>query len=126
MSLQPVLFIVDDDAAVRDALSLLGEALGLTVEAYVSAEDFLKHYTLDRLGCLILDLRLPGMDGMELQANLTAREAHLPIIMITGHGNHSEIALAQALGALCVIEKPFNPQELIDCIQRGMAQAMHV
>src|SRR6186713_2329941 len=83
----PTVFVVDDDAPVRDALKLLLRSVGYQVEAYASAQEFLNAYTDDRAGCLVLDVRMPGMSGLDLQERLNERQAILPIIFITGHGD---------------------------------------
>src|SRR5215217_5217355 len=84
---RPTIFVVDDDAAVRDALKLLLRSVGHTVETFGSAQEFLDAYGEDRAGCLVLDIRMPGMSGLELQQKLNEKHSILPIIFITGHGD---------------------------------------
>lgn len=116
MTLQPTVFIVDDDKAVRDAVHLLCEVHGLQVESYASAQAFLDDYIPTRRGCLVLDLCMPEMDGLELQAHLAARQIELPIIFITAHSSNGEAKRALKAGALDVLEKPFQPHVLIERI----------
>ena len=120
--LQPMIFIVDDDAAVRDAVQLLCLANGLSAETYDSAQDFLDNYPPGQPGCLVLDLRMPGMSGLELQTELAARRNRLPIILITGHGSSQDTARVLEAGALVVLDKPFDPQVLLKEIRKGLAQ----
>jgi two-component system, LuxR family, response regulator FixJ len=120
MTEDPTIFVVDDDQAVRDSLSWLLESLQLKVETYVSAAEFLTNYDPDRPGCLVLDVRMPDVGGLQLQEMLRARQARLPVIMITGHGDVSMAVRAMKSGALDFIEKPFNNQLFLECIQRGL------
>ena len=122
MRADSTVFIVDDDEAMRNALHFLGEVIGLKMETYASGQAFLDSYTADRPGCLVLDLRMPGMSGLELQAQLILSRIHLPIIVITGHGNAPEAQRALEAGAVDVIEKPFKPQVLIDRICNALQQ----
>ncbi|QBQ54201.1 response regulator transcription factor [Nitrosococcus wardiae] len=117
MSPQPIVFIVDDDKAVRDAVHLLCEAHGLQVESYASAQAFLDSYAPDREGCLVLDICMPKMDGLELQAHLAAHQIELPIIFITAYSSNDKVKLARNAGALDILEKPFQPDVLIDRIR---------
>ena len=113
-------FIVDDDHAVRDSLADLIDSVGLNTETYPSAQDFLTDYTPDRCGCLVLDIRMPGMSGLELQDELVRRGASLPIIFITGHGDIPMAVQAMRLGAYDFIQKPFREQELLDRINKAL------
>lgn len=122
MPAPPTVFIVDDDEAVRDAMRLMCEANGLAAEVYASGQTFLDGFRPERRGCLVLDLRMPGMSGLDLQAYLAARRIHLPIIFITGHGGDRDAADARKAGAMDVIEKPFDPQVLVDRIRQAIAQ----
>lgn len=117
MSGVPTVFIVDDDEAMRDALLLLGKAIGLQVEAYPSAQAFLESYNPPRPGCLVLDLCMPGMSGLELQEYLVASRIDLPVILVTGNPNSPEVERALKTGVVDVIEKPFNVQVLINQIR---------
>ena len=119
-------FIVDDDAAVRDALQLLLRSVGLASEAYASADEFLGRFDPDRPGCLLLDVRMPGISGLELQQRLKERMSSLPIIFLTAHGDIEMAVKAVKAGALDFIQKPFRDQDLIDkvhCAIREDAQS---
>ena len=115
------IYIVDDDEAIRDTLRWLLEAKGYAVEAYASAEQFLAAYRWDDPGCLVLDVRMSGMSGLELYEKLTALNYCLPVIFVTGHGDVPMAVSAIKKGAVDFIEKPFNDQELVDLIQRCLA-----
>lgn len=113
-------YIVDDDEAIRDSLRWLLEAKGYTVETYASAEQFLVAYRWDYPGCLVLDVRMPGMNGLELHEKLTALNYCLPVIFVTGHGDVPMAVNAIKKGAVDFIEKPFSDQELVDLIRRSL------
>lgn len=115
--IQPVVFIVDDDDAVRESLEFLMKSIDQPAEAFASAQDFLKAFNPDKPGCLLLDIRMPGMSGIELQQELKKRDAHIPIIFITGHGDVPMAVKAIQSGAADFIQKPFRDQELIDRIR---------
>ena len=117
---RPTIFVVDDDAAVRDALKLLLRSVGHAVETYGSAQEFLDVYSEDRPGCLVLDIRMPGMSGLELQQKLNERHSILPIIFITGHGDVPMAVEAMQAGAVDFIQKPFRDQDLIDRINQAL------
>ena len=122
---EATVFIVDDDAAVRDALQLLLRSVGLASEAYASADEFLGRFDPDRPGCLLLDVRMPGISGLELQQRLKERISSLPIIFLTAHGDIEMAVNAVKAGALDFIQKPFRDQDLIDkvhCAIREDAQ----
>ena len=112
-------FIVDDDQAVRDSLRMLLRSIGLQAEAFASAHEFLEAYG-DRPGCLVLDIRMPGMSGLELQDELNRRQAILPIIFITGHGDVPMAVEAMQAGAVDFLQKPFRDQDLIDRINQAL------
>jgi FixJ family two-component response regulator len=114
-------FIVDDDPAVRDAIRWLMEQVKLNVQVYSSADEFLANYTPGIRGCIILDIRMPGMSGLELQERLRATGALLPVIVITGHGDVSLAVRAMKGGALEFIQKPFNDQVLLDAVQSALS-----
>lgn len=116
------MFVVDDDKAVRDSLALLVDSVGLQVETFASAQDFLDTYHPDRRGCLITDLRMPGMSGLELQEKLSAEDVRIPVIVLTGHGDVPAAVRALKGGAVDFVEKPFNPQALLDLIQQAIAR----
>jgi FixJ family two-component response regulator len=109
-------FVVDDDTSIRTALGRLIKSLGFKVETFDSAQAFLKHGPHDGPACLILDVRMPGMSGIELQEQLTRAGLRLPIIFITGHGNIPMSVKAMKAGAVDFIEKPFDDQKLVDAI----------
>jgi FixJ family two-component response regulator len=117
---EPTVFVVDDDEAVRDSMRLLLESVHLRVATFASASEFLTQYASDRPGCLLLDARLPDIDGLELQALLTERHISLPVIMISGHGDVSMAVRAMKAGALDFFEKPYNGQILLDRIREAI------
>ncbi len=121
MNPEPTVFIVDDDEAVRDSLSMLLESVGHSHRLYGSAIEFLENMDSQPVGCLVLDIRMPGMSGLELQAELHRREVLLPIIFITGHGDVGMAVKAMRLGALDFIPKPYHEQELLDRIHEALA-----
>ncbi|WML90800.1 response regulator [Thiothrix lacustris] len=121
MNYQPTVFIVDDDPAVRDSLRWLLESMRLKVATFGSAEDFLKFYTMHMVGCLILDVRMPGMSGLQLQQFLTKQKYSLPIIFITGHGDIPMAVRAMQAGAMYFLEKPFEDQVLLDYVHEALA-----
>jgi FixJ family two-component response regulator len=123
MALEPTVFIVDDDEAVRLALGELVDSVGLTAKTYASALEFLEGCDLDRPGCLVLDVRMPGMNGLQLQEELRKRGVTLPIIIITGHGEIPTAVRAMRSGALNILEKPFRDQELLDEIHNAIEQS---
>src|SRR5262245_49568826 len=120
MSLEPTVFIVDDDPAVRDALRLLMNSADLAVEAFASARDFLNTVPVDRPGCLVLDVRMPEIDGLELQRQLAARGSRLPVIILTGHGDVPMAVEALRAGALDFIQKPFESKLLLQRIEEAI------
>ncbi len=118
---EPLVYIVDDDEAVRDSLSLLLKAVGLTGQTFSSAAEFLNDYDPEQHGCLVADIRMPGMSGLDLQDELNRRGAQLPLIFITGHGDVPMAVDAMKSGALDFIEKPFRDQDLLDRVQQALA-----
>jgi len=121
MNDQPIVAVVDDDEAVRDSLSMLMESVGIQHRPYSDAMSFLNDLDNLRHGCIVLDIRMPGMSGLELQAELNRREVTLPIIFITGHGDIGMAVKAMRLGALDFIPKPYHEQELLDRIHEALA-----
>jgi len=121
MKPKPRAYVIDDDPAVIGALASLISVIGFDVETFTSAEAFLEAYEAGGPACLVLDLRLPGMNGLELQKELVKRGSRLPIIFITGHGEAATAAEARKLGAVGFLEKPFQTQELFDNIQKAVA-----
>ncbi|MFO7593165.1 MAG: response regulator FixJ [Pseudomonadota bacterium] len=122
MAEQSTVFIIDDDEAVRDSLSWLMKSAGLLAKTFDSADSFLSGYREDRPGCLILDIRMPGMSGLELQSRLKEREFRLPIIIISGHADVPMAVRALKAGAFDFIEKPFNDELLLSLVQRAIEQ----
>jgi two-component system, LuxR family, response regulator FixJ len=118
----PIVYIVDDDDAIRAALRLLLKSVGLAATALPSAQDFLASYNPQQPGCLILDVRMPGMSGLDLQQQLNVRGAIIPVIFITGHGDVPMAVEAMQQGAFDFLQKPFRDQDLIDRIQRALAK----
>ena len=114
-------FIVDDDEAVRGSLRLLLKAAGLPTLALASAQEFLDQWHPEQPGCLVLDVRMPGMSGIELQGELNRRGAIIPVIFISGHGDIPMAVEAIQHGAFDFLSKPFGDQDLIDRVQRALA-----
>ncbi len=124
MDPEPTVFIIDDDEAVRRFLSGLIASVGLNVETYASAQEFLDADEPSQPGCLLLDIRMPGMSGLELQKELASRNIRIPIIILTGHGNVQVAVHAMKAGAVDFIEKPFNNELLLDRIQMAVAESV--
>jgi len=116
MSKEPTVFLVDDDQAIRDSLRFLMKSVGLNIECFANAQDFLEAYQGERPGCLILDVRIPGMSGMELMERLWRKGCKLPVIIISGHADVALAVRAMKGGAIDVLEKPFKDQVLLDRI----------
>jgi FixJ family two-component response regulator len=117
-----IVFVVDDDASVRRSLGVLIRSVGLESEAFPSAQAFLDHPLPDRPCCLVLDLRLPGPSGLDLQLALLKRTRTIPIIFISGHSDVPITARAMKGGAIDFLPKPFNDQDLLDAVQRALAR----
>lgn len=120
LSTKSTVFLVDDDPTVRDALGLFLESSDLSVRAYPSAQAFLDDYRPEYPGCLVLDIRMPGMSGMELQQSLLNRNIAIPIIFLTGHGDIPMSVKALKAGAVDFIEKPFNAEVLLARIREAL------
>ena len=120
MASDPTVFIVDDDQAVRDSLQWLIQSVGLPVLTFPDALSFLEHVDEHQAGCVVLDVRLPGISGLELQQKLVARNIRMPVIIVTGHGDVPMAVRAMKAGALDFIEKPFSDQLLLDQVQRAI------
>ena len=118
--LGPVVFVVDDDLSIRDALTSLIRSVGLRVETFGSAREFLTRQPPDAPGCLVLDVRLPGLSGLDLQRELAAAQITMPIIFITGHGDIPMTVQAMKAGAVEFLTKPFRDQELLDAIAQAI------
>lgn len=114
---QSIVFVVDDDASTRDAIKSLLRSVGLHVELFGSGTDFLKIKLPDAPTCLILDVRLPGLSGLDFQRELAKAEMHIPIIFITGHGDIPMTVRAMKEGAIEFLTKPFRDQDLLDAVQ---------
>lgn len=120
MAAELTVFVVDDDAAMRGSLQWLIESIGMRVETFDSAQAFLDGYYPGRSGCLLLDVRMPGMNGLELQAYLARQEMRIPVIIITGHGDVAMAVKAMKIGAVDFIEKPFDDEELLHSIRNAL------
>jgi FixJ family two-component response regulator len=118
---EPTVFVVDDDEAVRNSLRLLLKSLGLQAVAHASAEAFLAAYDDEQPGCIVLDVRMPGMSGPELQDALNRRGAPIPVIFITGHGDVPMAVEAMRHGAVDFLQKPFSDKDLVNRIQLALA-----
>jgi len=114
-------FVVDDDAGARNSLCFLLKSVGLPTVAYGSSQEFLALYDPRQPGCLVLDVRMPGMSGLELQLELNRRGATIPVIFVTGHGDVPMAVEAIKDGAFDFIQKPYREQELLDRVQRALA-----
>ena len=121
MSVSACVHVIDDDDAVRASLRLLLESHGLVVVDYACAEAFLSDGAFDQPGCIVSDIQMPGLSGLELQDTLEHRGIHLPIIMLTGHADVSSAVRSLKAGAMDFIEKPFAPQQLIDQVHAAIA-----
>jgi FixJ family two-component response regulator len=115
-----IVFVVDDDAAVRESLNNLIRSVGLRVELFASAQEFLRSKRPDLPGCLVLDVRLPGLSGLDLQKRTSDAGIEIPIIFITGHGDIPMSVRAMKAGAVEFLTKPFRDQDLLDAIQQAL------
>jgi len=113
-------FIVDDDAAVRDSLSFLLKSAGIQSRSFSSGDEFLERFDVSWDGCILLDIRMPGTSGMEVQHKLIEKGCRMPIIFITGHGDIPMAVEAMHLGAFDFVQKPFHDQELLDRIELAL------
>lgn len=120
MTSEATVFVVDDDAAVRDSLKDLLESDGLTAEVYGAAQEFLDAHDTDRGGCLLLDIQMPDMNGLELQQKLADKGSTLPVIIITGHGDVPIAVKALKAGAVDFIEKPFTDDVILGGVRRAL------
>ncbi len=116
----PTVFVVDDDPSIREALSSLIRSVKLRVETFSSAQEFLRHDRPDAPACLVLDVRLPGLDGLELQQQLIRDRVHLPIIFMTGHGDIPMSVRAMKAGAVEFLTKPFRERHLLRAIEQAI------
>lgn len=126
---EAIVFVVDDDPSIRDALDGLFRSVGLNARYFASAQEFLQSSRPDVPGCLVLDVRMPGQSGLELQRELVASNQEMPIVFITGHGDIAMSVQAMKAGAIEFLTKPFRDQDLLDAIQLGFeknrAQRQH-
>jgi FixJ family two-component response regulator len=120
-----IVYVIDDDAAIREALGSLVRSVGLGVETFASAQEFLASDRPDISGCLILDVRMPGLSGLELQSELSQANIHLPIIFLTGHGDIPMTVRAMKAGAVEFLTKPFRDQDLLDAISQAIDLDRH-
>ena len=119
---QPVVIVVDDDPSIRKAIDRLLRSVGLRVELFESAQEFLQSNRRDAPSCIVLDVRLPGQSGLNLQRDLAAAHMHVPVIFITGHGDIPMSVRAMKAGAVEFLTKPFHDQDLLDAIQLGLSR----
>ena len=117
MTANPVVFVVDDDASVRSSLKFLLSTVGLHVESFDSADSFLRKALPDAPSCLVLDIRLPGLSGLDFQRELAAKKISIPIIFLTGHGDIPMSVRAMKAGAVEFLTKPFRDQDLLDAVR---------
>jgi FixJ family two-component response regulator len=120
MNEDQTVFIVDDEKPVRDSIKFLMESIGLQAKEFASAQEYLDQFDADAPGCLITDIRMPMMSGLDLQQKLSERALHPPIIMITGHGDVPMAVSAIQHGAIDFVEKPFNNQKLLDIVYKAL------
>ena len=121
-NLSPTVYVVDDDASIRESLSSLLRSAGMQVEVFSSAVDFLSHGNLQVYACVVLDVRMPGLDGLELQDRLTAMGRDIPIIFITGHGAVPMAVRAMRAGAIDFLNKPFEDTDLLQAIELALSR----
>ena len=125
MDAKAMVFVVEDDAPLRASLQDLMQSVGLRVAAFASAQEFLRSTRQDVPGCLVLDVRLPGLSGLDLQQRMAEFDMDIPIIFITGHGDIPMSVRAMKAGAVEFLTKPFRDQELLDAIQQALARDRH-
>lgn len=119
----PLVYVVDDEPSIRDSLAMLLRSVGLASRTFPDAKSFLAAYQPREHACLIADVRMPGMSGLELQETLRARGVRLPVIIITGHGDIAMAVRAMKAGADDFIEKPYHDQTLLDAVHRGLERS---
>ena len=125
MTNDAIVFVIDDDESIRESLNSLIRSVGLKVQTFASAQEFLQSKRPDVPACLILDVRMPGLSGLDLQRELTEASIHLPIIFITGHGDIPMSVRAMKAGAVEFLTKPFRDQDLLDAIQQALDRDRH-
>ena len=121
---QQIVYVVDDDPAIRDSLQWLLTSVDFKVQTFSSGQELLDRVTPDLPGCLLIDVRMPGMSGLELQNELLVRGIDLPVVIITGHGDVQMAVRAMKAGAIDFIEKPFNDQEILEVVQRAVDRSV--
>lgn len=126
IEMSPIVYVVDDEPSVCLALKRLLRSVDLEARTFISAQEFLNSGRPDAPGCLILDVRLPGLSGLDLQAGLAAEKIDLPVVFITGHGDIPMSVRAMKAGAIEFLTKPFREQDLLEAIQRGIEQNRNV
>ena len=119
---EPIVFVIDDDALIRDGIQSLIKSIGLCVETFASARDFMLAKRPDAPACLVLDVRMPGLSGLDLQRKLSNADIHIPIIFITGHGDIPMSVRAMKEGAVEFLTKPVRGQDLLDAVQKAVAR----
>lgn len=124
MQHKPMVHIVDDDEAVRKSLHLLMQSEEIPAQTYASAEDFLDEHAQSKLGCLLLDVRMPGMSGMQLLDLLKQQDVAIPVVFITGHGDIAMAVQAMKAGAIDFIEKPFDSERLLGTVRRCLSECV--
>ncbi len=117
----PIVFVIDDDALIRDGIESLIKSIGLRVETFASASDFMLAKRPDAPACLVLDVRMPGLNGLDLQRRLSDASIHIPIIFITGHGDIPMSVRAMKEGAMEFLTKPVRGQDLLDAVQKAVS-----
>ena len=126
MNSEPCVFLVDDDEAVRDSLSMVLEADGLCCKAFASGEEFLERYTPGKSGCLVLDVNMPGLDGLEVQSELGSRNINLPIIFLTAYGDIPMSVRAVKAGATDFLTKPVASELLLERVRSALLQEIQI
>ena len=119
-TLVPTVFVIDDDASVRKSLSRLLRSAGYTTETFASAEEFLGREHFNGIGCLLLDVQMPGLSGMDLQKELSKADYHMSIVFITGHGDIPMSVQAMKRGAVDFLTKPFDDEELLQAVKKAI------
>ena len=122
--LKPTIFVIDDDASVRKSLSRLLDSVGFSAESFASADEFLKRERFEGIGCIVLDVRMPGLSGMDLQDELNKADYSMPIIFITGHGDIPMSVQAMKKGAVDFLPKPFDEDQLLDALRKAIERDM--
>ncbi len=117
---QPIVYVIDDDASLREALARLFRSVGLQAKAFASAPEFLRNKLADGPSCLVLDVRLPGLSGLDFQAELAKADIDIPIVFMTGHGDIPMTVRAMKAGAIEFLPKPFRDQDMLDAVQIGL------